>query len=149
MAALLNRLSSKKEVDRVIKSTEDKVLVLRFGKESDSTCLKLDDILAKNQELVSNMAVIYTVDSESVPVYMQYFDIVMIPSTVFFFNGQHMKVDWGTADHTKFVGAFKNSQDFIDVVEVIYRGAMKGKFIVTSPLDRRNVQQFNLIYNDI
>uniref|UniRef100_A0A1X7TVX6 Thioredoxin domain-containing protein n=1 Tax=Amphimedon queenslandica TaxID=400682 RepID=A0A1X7TVX6_AMPQE len=95
MAALLNCLSSKKEVDRVIKSTEDKVLVLRFGKESDSTCLKLDDILAKNQELVSNMAVIYTVDSESVPVYMQYFDIVMIPSTVFFFNGQHMKVDWG------------------------------------------------------
>ena len=46
MAALLNSLSSKKEVDRVIKSTEDKVLVLRFGKESDPTCLKLDDTVS-------------------------------------------------------------------------------------------------------
>ena len=46
MAYLLTKLQNKKEIDKVIKSTEDKVLVLRFGKEDDPTCLQLDDIVS-------------------------------------------------------------------------------------------------------
>lgn len=41
------------------------------------------------------MADIFIVDVDAVPVYARYFDISLIPSTVFFFNGQHMKVDYG------------------------------------------------------
>lgn len=41
------------------------------------------------------MAVVYAVDVDKVSVYRHYFDITLIPATVFFFNGQHMKVDWG------------------------------------------------------
>ena len=54
-----------------------------------------------------------------------------------------------TPDHTKFIGSFKTQQDFIDVVEVVLRGALHGKLIVTSPLDPRNVPKYTLIYKDI
>ena len=46
MAYLLSKLQNKKDIDKVIKSTEDKVLVLRFGNEDDPICLQLDDIVS-------------------------------------------------------------------------------------------------------
>ncbi|XP_045389140.1 thioredoxin-like protein 4B isoform X2 [Lemur catta] len=95
MSFLLPKLTSKKEVDQVIKSTAEKVLVLRFGRDEDPVCLQLDDILSKTSSDLSKMAAIYLVDVDQTPVYTQYFDISYIPSTVFFFNGQHMKVDYG------------------------------------------------------
>ncbi|ROL42724.1 Thioredoxin-like protein 4B [Anabarilius grahami] len=46
--------------------------------------------LSKTAHDLSNMASVYLVDVDTV--YTRYFDISFIPSTVFFFNGQHMKV---------------------------------------------------------
>jgi len=46
MNYLLNKLSTKQEVDDVIRSTEDLVLVLRFGRDSDLTCMQLDEIVS-------------------------------------------------------------------------------------------------------
>lgn len=46
MASVLQRLLTKKEVDSAIKSTVDKVLVLRFGRESDGVCMQLDNIVS-------------------------------------------------------------------------------------------------------
>ena len=46
MAFLLPRLTTKKEVDGAIKRTEDKVLVLRFGRETDGVCMQLDEIVS-------------------------------------------------------------------------------------------------------
>nr|XP_023889090.1 thioredoxin-like protein 4B [Quercus suber] len=116
--------------------TIDKVLVLRFGHASDPVCLPLDDVLSKSAREVSKFAsvALVDIDSNEIQVYVKYFDITFIPSTVFFFNAHHMKMDFGTADHTKWVGSFHKKQDFIDVVEAIYSGAMKGKLIVSCPL---------------
>lgn len=47
MSYVLPRLETKKEVDDAIKSTEDKVLVLRFGREADSACLQMDAIVSQ------------------------------------------------------------------------------------------------------
>jgi hypothetical protein len=103
----------------------------------------------KAQTELDNMAAIYIVNVDAVPVYTEYFDITLIPATVFFFNAQHMKVDWGTPDHTKFIGSFKTKQNLIDVAETVYRGAMRGKLIVPSPLDPRDVPKYSLLYKDI
>lgn len=144
----LRKLTTKKEVDRAIKGTIDKVLVLRFGEEAD--CLRIDDILNKAAPLLSRMAEVYAVEPHSVPVYTRYFDVTITPATVFFFNGQHIKIESSrSADHTKFVGCFKTKQDVIDLVEVVYRGAMRGKLIVTSPIETSHTPQYDLLYKDI
>jgi len=51
--------------------------------------------LAKTVDDLALMARVYIVDVDQVPVYVNYFDISLIPSTIFFFNAQHIKVDWG------------------------------------------------------
>jgi hypothetical protein len=151
MSYLLTTLTKKQEVDSIIRSTIDKVLVLRFGRASDSVCLLLDDVLAKSARDVSKFATVALVDidSDDVQVYVKYFDITLIPSTIFFFNAHHMKMDSGTADHSKWVGAFRAKQDFVDVVEAIFRGAMKGKLIVSCPLPPERIPKYQLYYKDV
>ncbi|KAM6592226.1 hypothetical protein CsatA_014831 [Cannabis sativa] len=151
MSYILKTLRKKNEVDSIIRDTLEKVLVLRFGRPSDSACLHLDDVLCKSAPEVSKFATVALVDidSEDVQVYVNYFDITFIPSTIFFFNAHHMKMDSGTADHTKWVGAFHQKQDFIDVVEAIYRGAMKGKLIVHCPLPPERIPKYQLLYKDV
>nr|GMD73129.1 thioredoxin-like protein 4B [Ipomoea batatas]GME01448.1 thioredoxin-like protein 4B [Ipomoea batatas]GME18354.1 thioredoxin-like protein 4B [Ipomoea batatas] len=151
MDYILKTLRTKQEIDSIIRDTIDKVLVLRFGRASDAVCLQLDDVLYKSAAEVSKFATVALadVDSEEVQVYVKYFDITLIPSTVFFFNAHHMKMDSGSADHTKWIGAFQTKQDFIDVVEAIYRGAMKGKLIVTCPLPPERIPRFQLLYKDV
>eukprot|EP00850_Spirogloea_muscicola_P019605 SM000195S05252 [mRNA] locus=s195:1086:2090:+ [translate_table: standard] len=121
---LLPACRTKVEVDAAIQGAVDKVVVLRFGRASDPTTMHLDDIrcigkqLGKVVQEVSRFAALASVDADApgVQVYIKYFDITLTPATIFFFNAQHMKMDSGTADHTKWIGSFHNKQDFIDVV---------------------------------
>ncbi|KAL3695775.1 hypothetical protein R1sor_009851 [Riccia sorocarpa] len=151
MSYLLPTVTTKEGIDELILNTIDSVLVLRVGRATDTVCLHLDDVLAKAAREVSKFAKIalIDVDSEEIQAYLKYFDITLIPATLFFFNAEHMKMDSGTPDHTKWIGAFHRKQDFIDVVETIYRGAMKGKLIVTCPLPPERIPKFQLLYKEI
>eukprot|EP00244_Chara_vulgaris_P013244 TRINITY_DN7414_c0_g1_i1.p1 TRINITY_DN7414_c0_g1~~TRINITY_DN7414_c0_g1_i1.p1 ORF type:complete len:152 (+),score=29.68 TRINITY_DN7414_c0_g1_i1:175-630(+) len=148
MSYLFTSLATKQEVDMAIRDTVDKVVVLRFGRASDAVCMQLDDILSKSVRELSKFATISLVDmnAEGVQAYVKYFDITFIPSTIFFFNAQHMKMDSGTQDHTKWIGTFHTKQDFIDVVETIFRGAMRGKMMVRCPLPPERVPKFDLLF---
>ncbi|KAJ3039609.1 Thioredoxin-like protein 4B [Rhizophlyctis rosea] len=149
MSYILPSLSTKQDIDNAIRQTQDRVVVLRFGRATDTACMQQDHTLSKAHEELRKMAAIWTVEVDSVQEYPRYFDISLIPATIFFFNAQHMKVDYGTPDHTKWIGAFASKQDFIDLVEVIYRGAMRGKLIVTCPIDKDRIPKYQLIYQDI
>lgn len=46
MSLFLPKLSSKKDIDEVIKGVAEKVVVLRFGRDEDSVCLQLDEIVS-------------------------------------------------------------------------------------------------------
>uniref|UniRef100_A0A8P0T6U7 Thioredoxin like 4B n=1 Tax=Canis lupus familiaris TaxID=9615 RepID=A0A8P0T6U7_CANLF len=68
MSFLLPKLNSKKEIDHAIKSTAEKGLIPRFGRDEDPVCLQLDDILSKTSPDLSKMAAIYLVDFDQTPV---------------------------------------------------------------------------------
>lgn len=121
----------------------------------------------KAEAALRKMAEIFVVEAAEVEEYVRYFDITLIPATVFFYNAKHIKIDSGyatafctesqlidlsfgrTQDHTKFIGAFYEKQDFIDLVEVVMRGAIRGKAIVTNPIPKEHIPKFNLIYKGI
>ena len=42
-------------------------------------------------------------------------------------------IDLGTGNNNKINWAMNNKQEFIDIVEVVYRGARKGRGLVVSP----------------
>lgn len=50
MSYLLQSLNTKQELDNAIVNTIDKVLVLRFGRETDMVCMQLDDIVCLRQK---------------------------------------------------------------------------------------------------
>jgi DIM1 family U5 snRNP protein len=48
---------------------------------------------------------------------------------------QHIMVDLGTGNNNKINWALTDKQEFIDIVETVFRGARKGRGLVVSPKD--------------
>ena len=53
MSYLLPHLQNGWEVDQAIVTEEDRVVVLRFGRDTDPTCMVQDEVLGKIAEKVS------------------------------------------------------------------------------------------------
>ncbi len=54
---------------------------------------------------------------------------------MFFYRNKHIMIDTGTGNNNKITWVLKEPQDLIDICEVIYRGARKGKGLVVAPRD--------------
>lgn len=104
--------------------------------------------ISKSADSLANMASFYSVEAEKIPSYVKYFNISLFPSMVFFFNAEHMKVDFGTPDHSKWIGVFELRQDLVDLVEIIYRGAMRGHHISTCPIPASRIPKYELLYTE-
>ena len=135
MAYLLPHLHSGWEVDQAIVTEEDRVVVIRFGRDSDPTCMIQDEILINVAEKVKNFAVIYVVDLDEVPDFNGMYELYDPCTTMFFYRNKHIMVDLGTGDNNKINWALADKQEFIDIIEVVYRGARKGRGLVVAPKD--------------
>ena len=54
-------------VDQAILAEDDRVVVLRFGREEETACMIIDELLYSIADKVKNFAVIYLVNLDKVP----------------------------------------------------------------------------------
>jgi DIM1 family U5 snRNP protein len=135
MSYLLPHLHSGWDVDRTIVLEETRVVVLRFGHDAEATCMRMDETLASIADDVKNFAAIYLVDTTEVPDFNEMYELYEPMTVMFFFRNKHMMIDLGTGNNNKIVWALDDRQEMIDIIEVVYRGAKKGRGLVQSPKD--------------
>ena len=135
MSYLLSHLSSGWAVDQAILNEEDRVVVIRFGHDYDDTCMQMDEVLWEVSEDVKNFAVVYLVDITEVPDFNHMYELYDPCTVMFFYRNKHIMVDLGTGNNNKINWALTNTQELIDIIETVYRGARKGKGLVISPKD--------------
>lgn len=66
-SVILPHLHSAWHVDQSILSEDDRLVVIRFGKDGHPDCLRQDDMLAKVAEKIKAFAVVYLCDIDEVP----------------------------------------------------------------------------------
>ena len=135
MAYLLPHLHNGWEVDQAIVTEEDRVVVIRFGRDQDQTCMVQDEVLMSIADKVKNFAVIYLVDIDEVTDFTAMYELYDDCTTMFFYRNRHIMVDLGTGNNNKINWALADKQEFIDIIEMVYRGARKGRGLVVSPKD--------------
>mmetsp|Transcript_24417 Transcript_24417/g.35267 ORF Transcript_24417/g.35267 Transcript_24417/m.35267 type:complete len:143 (-) Transcript_24417:140-568(-) len=135
MSYLLPHLRSGWAVDQAILTEENRAVVCRFGSDTDPTCMLMDETLFKAAEKIKNFAVIYLVDIQEVPDFNSMYELYDPCTIMFFFRNKHIMVDLGTGNNNKINWPLQDVQEFIDIVEVVYRGARKGRGLVISPKD--------------
>ena len=134
MSYLLPHLHSGWDVDRAIVNEEKRVVVVRFGRDADTTCMRMDDVIAGVAEDIKNFAVVFCVDVGEVPDFTEMYELYDPCTVMFFFRNKHIMVDLGTGNNNKLT-AVVEKQELIDLVEVVYRGAKRGRGLVVAPKD--------------
>ncbi|KAI3547590.1 thioredoxin-like protein 4A [Colletotrichum filicis] len=132
---VIPHLNSGWHVDQAILSEEERLVVIRFGRDADRDCMKQDEVLYRISDRVKNFASIYVCDIDQVPDFNQMYELYDPCTIMFFFRNKHMMVDFGTGNNNKLNWVLEDKQELIDIIETVYRGAKKGRGLVVSPKD--------------
>jgi len=135
MSFVLPHLNTGWHVDQAIMSEEERLVVIRFGRDWDPDCMRQDEVLYRIADRVKNFAVIYVCDLDQVPDFKQMYELYDPVTIMFFFRNKHMMCDFGTGNNNKLNWVLEDKQELIDIIETIYRGAKKGRGLVVSPKD--------------
>ncbi|EAY08192.1 hypothetical protein TVAG_307980 [Trichomonas vaginalis G3] len=140
MSFLLTHLPSGWDVDQAIVWEKTKLVCIRFGRDTDPMCMKMDQMLASCAEKLKNFVVIYAVDIIKVPDFNKMYELVDPCSVMFFFKNRHITVDYGTGENNKMNFLLKTKQEFIDICEIVYRAASKGLGTAKSIINYANTR---------
>ncbi|KAF3387480.1 Mitosis protein dim1 [Penicillium rolfsii] len=127
---VLPHLRSAWHVDQAILSEEERLVVIRFGRDHDPDCIRQDEVLYKIAERVKNFAVIYLCDIDEVPDFNSMYELYDTMTIMFFYRNKHMMCDFGTGNNNKLNWVLEDKQELIDIIETIYKGAKKGRGLV-------------------
>jgi U5 snRNP protein, DIM1 family len=136
---------------------EDRLVVIRFGRDHDSDCMRQDEVLYKIADRVKNFAAIYLCDIDKVkfpskparsrqrsewdltcwqvPDFNTMYELYDPCTIMFFFRNKHIMCDFGTGNNNKLNWVLDDKQELIDILETVFRGAKKGRGLVVSPKD--------------
>lgn len=152
-SVVLPHLKTGWHVDQAIMSEEDRLVVIRFGRDWDPDCMRQDEVLYRMSSTISeslsssltpligiadrvkNFAVIYLCDIDQVPDFNKMYELYDPVTVMFFFRNKHMMCDFGTGNNNKMNWVLEDKQELIDIIETIYKGAKKGRGLVVSPKD--------------
>lgn len=123
------------QVDQSILCETERLVIIRFGLSSHLDCILMDEILSKCAPLLRRWAIIYLVDTKQVPEFNGMYELVDPVCLMFFWRTRHIQCDVGTGNNNKINWVLQDKQELIDVAEVVWRGARKGKGLVISPRD--------------
>ena len=134
-SVVLPHLRTGWHVDQAILSEEDRLVLIRFGRDSDPDCMSQDEVLYKIADRVKNFCAIYLCDLDEVPDFKAMYELYDPCTVMFFFRNKHMMCDFGTGNNNKLNWVLEDKQEFVDIIETVYRGAKKGRGLVVSPKD--------------
>ncbi|KAI5848367.1 mitosis protein DIM1-domain-containing protein [Tricharina praecox] len=109
-------------VDQTILTEEDRLVVIRFGRDWDPDCMRQDEVLYRIADRVKNFAVVYVCDIDKVPEFNKIYELYDPMTVMFFFRNRHMKF-------------LEDKQELIGIIEAIYRDARRGRGQAVSPKD--------------
>lgn len=160
-SVVIPHLNSGWHVDQAILNDDERLVIIRFGRDWDPDCMRQDEVLYKIADKVKSFAAVYVCDIDQVPDFNQMYGMLK-PTTLkprsqvengclltwscyselydpctimFFFRNKHMMVDFGTGNNNKLNWVLEDKQELIDIIETVYRGAKKGRGLVVSPKD--------------
>ncbi|GAB1203472.1 hypothetical protein APSETT445_002107 [Aspergillus pseudonomiae] len=136
-SVVLPHLRTAWHVDQAILSEEERLVVIRFGRDHDVDCMRQDEVLFKIAERVKNFAVIYLCDIDEVPEFNTMYELFDPMTIMFFYRNKHMMCDFGTGNNNKLNWVLEDKQELIDILETIYKGAKKGRGLVVSPKEQK------------
>lgn len=135
MSFLLPHLPSGWHVDQAILNEPERLVLLRFGHDWDPDSMQTDQTLAQVAPRTAAFCTIYLVDTSQVPDFTKMYELYDPVSLMFFYRNRHILLDCGTGNNNKINWAISDKQELIDIIEVVYRGARKGKGLVIAPKD--------------